>query len=263
MERDIEQLRSQPHWSYTALNTYLNICQLKFYYQYIENAERERTSSCFAFGRAFHAVLSERAIKGRDFSKAEAVSSFAFYLEHEIKAEENLIFKPGEDIGTLNTTAERMLSVVLDGWQDDHAVIAVAQSFAVDVPGLSKPLIGEFDLVVRDGNDPCIVDWKTASSRWAADKADKDLQATVFSYAYHKLHGEMPLFRFDVITKAKTPVLESHYTMRGQEGLDRFEWMAQQAEAAIQKGIFLPNETSFCCGECPYRNRCKNSHRKD
>ena len=87
MERDIEQLRSQPHWSYTALNTYLNICQLKFYYQYIENAERERTSSCFAFGRAFHAVLSERAIKGRDFSKAEAVSSFAFYLEHEIKAE--------------------------------------------------------------------------------------------------------------------------------------------------------------------------------
>lgn len=263
MERDIEQLRSQPHWSYSALNTYLNVCQRKFYYQYIENAERERTSSCFAFGRAFHAVLSERAIKGRDFSKAEAVSSFAFYLEHEIKAEENLIFKPGENVDTLCVTGERMLSVALDNWQDDHAVTAVAQSFAVDVPGLSKPLIGEFDLVVQDGNDPCIVDWKTASSRWAADKADKDLQATVFSYAYRQLHGVVPLFRFDVITKAKTPVLENHYTVRDQSAMDRFEWLAHNAEEAISKGIFLPNESSFSCGECPYRNRCRNSHRKD
>ena len=33
MERGIEQLRSQPHWSYSPLKTYLNVCQRKFYYQ--------------------------------------------------------------------------------------------------------------------------------------------------------------------------------------------------------------------------------------
>ena len=30
------------------------------------------------------------------------------------------------------------------------------------------------------------MDWKTSASRWPAGKADRDLQATVFSYAYEK-----------------------------------------------------------------------------
>ena len=32
--------RANPHWSFSALNTYLNVCSLKFYFQYIEHAPR-------------------------------------------------------------------------------------------------------------------------------------------------------------------------------------------------------------------------------
>ena len=106
------------------------------------------------------------------------------------------------------------------------------------------------------------MDWKTSASRWPAGKADRDLQATVFSYAYEKQNGTAPLFRFDVITKTKNPGCESHYTSRGFHDFRRFEALANRAQYAINKGIFLPNETSFACGECPYRDRCRTWHLK-
>ena len=52
----IDELRQGPHWSYSALNTYLNVCQLQYFYRYVEQAEVERTSVCFPFGKAFHAA---------------------------------------------------------------------------------------------------------------------------------------------------------------------------------------------------------------
>ena len=57
----IEELRQEPHWSYSALNTYLNICQAQFMYRYVDQAEVERTSVCFPFGKAFHAALTAQA----------------------------------------------------------------------------------------------------------------------------------------------------------------------------------------------------------
>ena len=157
----------------------------------------------------------------------------------------------------LTLDPSRRYSVVLG-----NEVKGVAQAFRIDVPGLDKPLIGEFDLIVQDGRDVCIVDWKTSASRWPAGKADRDLQATVFSYAYEKLNGTTPLFRFDVITKTKNPGCESHYTSRGFHDFRRFEALANRAQYAINKGVFLPNETSYACGECPYRDRCRQWHLK-
>ena len=42
----IDELRTKPHWSYTALNTYLNVCQLQYFYRYIKEAEICSTSAC-------------------------------------------------------------------------------------------------------------------------------------------------------------------------------------------------------------------------
>ena len=122
---------------------------------------------------------------------------------------------------------------------------------------LSKPLIGEFDCVVTDGHDNCIVDWKTASAKWAIGKADKDLQATAFCYAFKQKYGEKPLFRFDVFTKAKSPTVNNYYTLRTDNELDRFVSLANQIEKSVNSGNFYPNEGGFGCGECPYRDRCK------
>ena len=252
----IDKLRELPHWSYSAMQCYLT-CPLKYKFRYIDNAEVERTGSCFLFGKAFHAALSERARIGKDMSEREVCDVFEDYLKAETDAAENLVYKPNEDYDSLLQTGFKMVEVACKNWQDDFAVQQVAESFSVSVPGLSKPLIGEFDCVVTDGHDNCIVDWKTSASRWPAGKADKDLQATVFTYAYNAKYDIKPLFRFDVVTKAKTPTVSNYYTLRTQSELDRFESLALNIEKSVCSGNFYPNETGFSCGECPYADRCK------
>ena len=138
----------------------------------------------------------------------------------------------------------------------------MVEAFSVEVPGLSKPLIGEFDLVVNDGGDETICDWKTASMKWPTGKADRDLQATVFTYAYLRKHGVNPLFRFDVFTKAKTPAHHQFYTLRTNDDFDRFVHLANRIEVAVNTGVFVPVESCMNCSECPYSERCKRECRK-
>ena len=259
----IDELRQGPHWSYSALNTYLNICQLQYFYRYVEQVEVERTSVCFPFGKAFHSALTAQAwecMMGNTLRQDELVERFSEAFRIEAEATPNLIYKEGENFDTIIDLATKMLDAALANWTDYYTIKGVAQAFKVDVPGLDKPLIGEFDLIVQDGRDACIVDWKTSASRWPAGKADRDLQATVFSYAYEKQNGTAPLFRFDVINKAKNPVCETHYTCRDKAAFLRFESLAVRVQDAVDKGVFLPNETSFACAECPYRERCKSWH---
>ena len=261
MEREIENLKEEPHWSYSALNTYLT-CPMKYYLRYIAKAEAERTSASIPFGRAFHTILSLRAKKGTDYTVENAKEDFAVCFRGETEVCENLHYKQEEDFWFWNQRGCDMLDVALADWPDDYSVKSVAKAFSVEVPGLSKPLIGEFDLVVTDGGDEAVVDWKTSTSKWPAGKVDRDLQATAFCYAYNQVHGRTPLFRFDVFTKSKAPAHHQFYTIRTQDDLDRFVYLANRIEAAVNTGIFLPVESCMNCAECPYSNRCKTEYRK-
>jgi putative RecB family exonuclease len=261
MERTIETVREAPHWSYSSLQLFLN-CPLRYYFRYVEKAEVERTSVSLPFGRAFHAVLSLRAEKGSVYSAEDAKEDFAVYFRGETEVSENLTYKQDEDYWFWEQRGCDMLEVAFAEWPDDYSVKSVAEAFSVDVPGLSKPLIGEFDLVVNDGGDETICDFKTASTKWPTGKADRDLQATAFSFAYQKRHGKIPIFRFDVFTKAKNPVHQQLYTLRTNDDFDRFVYLANKIEAAVNTGIFLPVESCMNCAECAYGDRCKAVHRK-
>ena len=261
MEREIESMRDRPHWSYSALQTYLT-CPMRYYFRYIEHAEVERTSISIPFGRAFHLVLSERAMKGTNYTIVDAKEDFAVYFKGETEACENLTYKQDEDYWFWNQRGCDMLDVALADWPDDYTVKTVAEAFSVNVPGLSKPLGGEFDLVTVDGGDDTICDWKTASTNWPKGKADRDLQATTFAYAYMKKYGVNPVFRFDVFTKAKTPAHHQFYTLRSNDDFDRFVYLAGQIEKAVNNGLFVPIESSINCAECAYSIRCKAVHRK-
>ena len=217
MERKIETMRDAPHWSYSALQTFLT-CPMRYYFRYIEHAEVERTPISIPFGRAFHLVLSERAMKGTNYTIVDAKEDFAVYFKGETEVCENLTYKPDEDYWFWDKRGCDMLELALAEWPDDYTVKSVAEAFSVNVPGLSKPLVGEFDLVTVDGGDETICDWKTAATNWPKGKADRDLQATTFAYAYMKKYGVNPVFRFDVYTKSKnacsSPVLHAQNERR-------------------------------------------------
>ena len=268
----LAQLKEQPHYSYTALNAYINTCQLLYYYRYVEKAEPERTPVALPFGSAFHSVLSEQAQAaktGKLLTADEMTEAFATYFRAACKDAGNIVFKRDENIEDQIATAKRMFEAVNKEWIDYWNIQSVAEPFRVEMPGLSKPLIGELDMVITeqtpfdDENDKgsdTIVDFKTAARMWSDDKPAKDLQATVFSYAFEKTHGCRPSFRFDVVTKAKTPSVRHFHTSRDDDSYRRLEKLLVAADKGIQAGIFLPNEGSFACADCPFADRCSAWH---
>ena len=259
------ELREQPHWSYSALNTYL-MCSLKYAFQYVYKAEQERTSASLPFGRVFHIAATSHArnvMLGKRMTLPELHEVFAEWFKLECAACTNLTFKNGESINSLTEQARFMLDALLARWIDWDNIVSVAHAFKVNVPGLDKPLVGEYDLLIKEGDGSTIVDWKTSVSRWSEGKADKDFQATAFSYAYlmESDHETIPAFRFDVVTKTKNPSCENHYTQRTKDDLQRFVRIATAIEQAVKLGVFLPAETSFGCSDCQFADACKTWHR--
>ena len=254
----VEKLREAPHWSYTSLNTYLQ-CPMKYALRYIEQAPVERIGACFPFGRAFHTALSMRALNGSSFTLTEAKDFFAAVFKSETDAAgPALTYKDGESCDGCIGKAGEMLTVAFENWQDEYTVKRVGEPFSVTIPGVAHPLIGEFDLVVEEGGrEPCIVDWKTSSSRWPMGKADYEHQATAYCYAYRFKYQTVPLFRYDVYTKTKQPQVGSWYTMRREDELSRFEELCRQVDRCVNAGVFYRNESQLNCGDCPYRNRCR------
>lgn len=250
---NLNELRKLPHWSYSAISTYLN-CSLQYRFRYVDRAESERSSACFAFGKAFHAAMSYYAMHLDNVF----FDVFRDVFKLEVEATPNLVFKPSDDFDSMLDTGMKMLATARENWLDTDHVSGVAVPFKVEVPGLSRPLIGEYDLLLNDGGSTVIVDWKTAAAKWPVGKAGHDLQASAFCYAYAKEHGENPLFRFDVVTKTKNPSFASHWTTRTGEDFRRFELLAKRVDEAVNKGVFLPCETSFSCAACPYADKCRN-----
>jgi putative RecB family exonuclease len=258
-------LRQEPHWSYSSLSAYLS-CPLKYALQYIHKAPRERTPSALPFGRAFHAALSffygER-MRGAALKESRLEGVFAVNLRMELAAAESLRLKDGETPGGLLESGLLMLREFVRSVPADESVAAIARPFRITVPGVELPLIGETDIILRDGAGRTIVaDWKTSSARWPAGKADKDLQATCFCYAMLRETGETPLFRFDVVTKTKKPVFESHRTERTADDFLRLRRLMREVERAVKAEVFPPVESSFFCHDCAYGEACRSWHRK-
>ena len=162
-----------------------------------------------------------------------------------------------------------MFEVVNKEWIDYWNIQSVAEPFRIEMPGLSKPIIGELDMVIaektpfdseNDKGYDTIVDFKTAARMWSDERPAKDLQATVFSYAFEKVHQRRPSVRFDVVTKAKAPTVKHLYTSRDEDSYQRLEKLFLMADKGIQAGVFMPNEGSFACSDCPFADHCSGWH---
>jgi putative RecB family exonuclease len=224
------------------------------------------------FGRAFHAAASHFAIakmKGKSLAAGEVQDAFSEWLKLEFSTTENLRLEGGESYDSMNAHGRIMLQALLDSWNESQRVLGVSAAYSVPIVDASGrqvselPLIGETDLEVSDSGEMVVVDWKTSARRWSDDKAGKDLQPTCLLYmkSRSQLDGRKWLFRFDVVTKAKTPAIDSHYTIRGKDDFNRLARLVEAVERAVNAEAFLPNESSFLCGNCSFACACKSWHR--
>ena len=161
-----------------------------------------------------------------------------------------------------------MLRTYLQAQKLDERVLSVSVPFSVpliDASGemLEKPLIGEFDLTMEVGGVYTIVDWKTSAKRWPATKPRTDLQPTCYLWAHHHATGDLNAqFRFDVVTKTKTPVCEKLYTRRSTDDFKRLGELVRVLENIVANECFYPADSSWECSNCPYSLACQSWHRE-
>ncbi len=267
----LAEYRKRPHHSFSSLNLYLNICSLKYAFEYVYKLEKEHTAVSLAFGKAFHAAaewIARQRQAGEKITTAEIQDLFTDCWNLQCVSDDRIALGSKEEWETLNDTGRKSVECLNDSWPQEEKVMHVSHAFCVpivDAEGNTvseKPLIGEWDCVVKDRlNEVCIVDWKTSARKWPTDKAHKDLQATCFTYAHQNQYGKNPLFRFDVVTKTKVPSYEQHSTIRTKDDFHRLARMASVVERAVEAEIFFPAESGFYCDGCSFKAACREWHR--
>lgn len=265
----LNDYRGREHWSFSAINQFLNICSLQFAFDRIYKLEKTFTPVSLSFGSAFHRALEFIHLtrkEGRPTSESEARDLFRDLWSRQVQEEPNIRFDEEITADTCSTQGADMVAAFIKAADPEEEVLAVNEAFAVpliDVQGnvLEKPMIGEIDCTLRKGRVTTLVDWKTSGRRWPKGQADKSLQPTAYIYAYHELYGREVPMRFDVVVKNKTPVVEQHVTTRTIDQFYRMVELVKRVESMIAAEHWLPSEQGFYCAGCPHQEACRNWHR--
>ncbi len=266
-----DELRKEPHWSYSAINSFLNICQLQWAFRYAYKLEPSHTPVNLVFGVAFHRTLEHVSLLRQDNESVRAESASDMF--HELWKQELTLatakVKFGEDQTpeSMADLGRKMVEAYVAAIDPEEKVAAVSKAFKanlIDADGetLERPLIGEMDLVVEKNGIIDIVDWKSSAKKWPESKARLDLQPTCYLYA-HQQNGGNPntRFRFDVVTKAKTTAVEQYLTRRDPDQFIRLAESVKVMEKMIRQELFLPSDQCFSCADCPYSHACSSWHR--
>jgi hypothetical protein len=262
---DFAELRKAPHWSFSALNSLLNICSLQFAFGRIYKETPEFIPMNLIFGKAFHKGASyylNTMQEGAPAESQEIKDSFANFLQDEINhSRYDVPLAEGKEIDDYILKGQDMLQALAEEFDPGDEIVGTDIAFKVDLKDstgntISKPLIGEYDALIKRDGSYIIVDFKTAASRWPAKKCHKDLQATAYLYALRQSISEQSLFRYDVITKAKKPTYTGFMTNRTKQDFQRFLELVKVADRIVKDSLFYPHETAFACSGCQYSNSC-------
>ena len=266
----LQDYRSRPHWSYSSLNQFLNVCSLQWAFERIYKVPKPFTPVALSFGSAFHRTLEWVHLlkkQGEQAGEQETRDLFRDLWGRQVEEDSNIRFEEDEDADALAAKGADVVASFLRGIDPEERVVALNEAFAVplvDAEGVSleKPLIGEMDCIVEKGGRRTVVDWKTSGRRWAEGQAARSLQPTVYLYAFEQIHGEPAPFRFDIVVKGKTPSFEQHATTRGPDAYERMIELVRLAEDMVAHEHFVPNEQSFYCSSCPFAGACASWHRR-
>ena len=138
-------------------------------------------------------------------------------------------------------------------------MIGIEEAFSFTLPGVSVPVIGGVDLLEEDSAGTIIItDFKSSARSYSIDEIDNNMQMTMYQLAMKKngFADREILLRFDCLIKTKTPKFEQYYTTRNYVDELRLIRKIEKVWEGINAGVFIPNDTSWKCKNCPYRKAC-------
>lgn len=258
----IQDLRKKPHLSVSGINDYVE-CSLLYKLGRVDRVAPEYVSDALLFGKCIHKVLEKFYINkrtGRETPLAYLLEQFTNFWLKAKEDNENIQFKEGESFETLLQKGRGILTVYYKELPaDNFKVVATELPFSFALDGLDVPVIGVMDLVEEDdGGNIIITDWKTSSRAYSKDEVKKSFQLTVYQIAARQ-NGFADLeilLKFDCLIKTRKPKFEQYYTIRTEQDEQRAVKKILHVWDGIQKGVFIPNDTSWKCGYCAFKDHC-------
>lgn len=259
---DLNELRTKPHLSASAIGTYLD-CSLAYRFRYVDNLPSVGTPDRLIFGTAIHAVLADfymALMCGRQLGFDDLKFLWEGYWKQYAQSRDDILWKNDSTFESVQTDGTKLLEAFSRFFvPEDAAVIAVEEAFSFSIPGIPLPIIGAYDLVLEDPKGlVTIVDHKTLARASSKKEMDGSLQGTIYNMAA-KANGFASRnirLRFDLLIKTKEPRYERHVTLRNTGDEERAIKKIQAVWDGITKGVFIPNDSSFRCECCGYKSFC-------
>ena len=261
------EYRKELHVSKSQIRTFL-MCPQKYCYQYVLGKEWESKPVALAFGSAIHGAVADFYISlangGKPLSVKDIQESFMNAWTLASKGDTPLDYN-GKSENDLLDLGKRMLEVFTEEIKP-RTIEAIELPFSVPIydpstgEELPVKLVGAFDLIEsdEDGNRS-IIELKTAARKWSDGQVETELDPSVYSYAFQEMgystNGSETLVRFDVLTKTKSPSLETYFTTRDETDQRKMLSLFSKVLKAIEKEAFYPN-TGWQCNGCPFQKQC-------
>lgn len=258
----LSELRKKPHLSASSIGTYVE-CSMLFYFSKVLKLLMEFKSDAMEFGSAIHKTLEyyyqEKMIG--EILLLKDIHEF-FETTWKIRAEDktDIGYTKGHDFKSLLMLGKDLLTAWYNKLpEDNYTIIGIEEPFSFYLPGIHLPFIGAMDLIEEDNSGTIIItDFKTSGKAYSIADVDQNQQLTLYQLALKSM-GYMDrviLLKFDTLIKTKIPKFEQYWTTRSELDENRLIRKYVQVWDGIQKGVFIPNDTSWKCKNCSYKTAC-------
>ena len=258
----LSELRKNPHLSISGILEYVE-CGLLYRFGRIDKLPMEFKSDALEFGTAIHLVLAEyyyARMTGDRMPIKDVHRLFEDRWRSVAEDNDEIRYSVGKDFKTLLSSGTDLLTA----WHgklpnDNYRILSIEEPFSFDIPGLPIPVIGVTDLIEEDESGTIIItDWKTSARSYGIDEVDRNQQLTCYQMAA-KANGfsdRQIILKFDALIKTQKPKFEQYYSTRSDIDEKRLIRKIRKVWEGIEKGVFVPNDTSWKCPNCHYRQAC-------
>ena len=260
---NIDELRKKPHLSASSVNDYID-CGLQYKFGRVDNLPREYSPDTMEYGSAIHRTLADfyqEKMVGNTLSLPDIQALFEKHWKQAAQVIPYLRYSTGKNFTILLNEGKELLKAYYENVSDEgFTTIAIEEPVGFYINGLDVPIVGYIDLMEEDDAGTLIItDWKTSGKAYSLKDINTNMQLTIYQMAMKAMgHTGEILLKLDVLIKTKQPKFEPYYTSRTQEDEKRVIKKIQAVWQGIQKGVFIPNDTSWKCYGCVYKTYCNN-----
>lgn len=260
----LQEMRQSPHISYSQIETYIS-CGLQYRFSRVDRLPPEFIPDNLVFGSTIHRLLAqfyEAKMIGDLMALSNIHDLFKKLWTEAAKDRDDIRYADGKDFETLLTQGIHLLTAWYSNLDDNnnYRVLAIEEAFTFNLADIPVPVIGAIDLVEEDEVGTIIItDHKTAARSYSANDIDRNMQMTIYQMAA-KSNGYADreiLLQFGCLIKTKKPKFESYYTVRTEVDEKRLIKKIRHVWDAISKEVFIPNDGSWKCQSCQYRQYCQ------